>query len=285
MNDVIKRKVFTPLENFINHNELLSDKTIDIIIDLINKKSYPDLFKKPNKKVIYRGLVLKDPDMKYYFDGLPDKSEGYKKCDFEYDHITNTSSWTTRKHQAIKFARAFIDEERLHEIVLFAKTENLNCLDLSGLYNVLKIEKGLNEEKEVIVFGDVQCYAFEWNTIHGKVLNYEGHQFSHNHHILESHHTITPISENDLLNFPYDNDFKTLITSKINNEKVDLMLKYGDLRLGLLLKKLDENLFDEWFVQYSKVYSPLAYYSDFEDVYEDYYDSTFSKLANEIKNS
>jgi len=96
-------------------------------------------------------------------------------------------------------------------------------------------------------------------------------------------HKIEQITDNDLLGFPYDKEFIDAVVSKYNSEIVKDILGYGDLRIGLILKRIDEELYNFWMEQYSKKYSPLGYYEFFDEPLEKKYGSTFDKLAAKIK--
>lgn len=97
-------------------------------------------------------------------------------------------------------------------------------------------------------------------------------------------HKIMEISENDLLGFPYDHEFAENVLNKYNYQIIGKMLTYGDLRLGLLLKRLENEsgLYDEWLEQYSKKYSPLGYYKDFDDPMEKQYRDIMDNIARKI---
>ena len=96
-------------------------------------------------------------------------------------------------------------------------------------------------------------------------------------------HKVSPITDNDLLGFPYDKDFIDVILQKYNCDIIKDILQYGDLRLGLILKRIDNELYDLWMEQYCKKYSPLGYYKDFEKPIEIQYGNIFNKLAEKIK--
>ena len=102
---------------------------------------------------------------------------------------------------------------------------------------------------------------------------------------LASGHLVQPISENNLLGFAYDKAFEDAIFDKYNCEIIHDIVKYGDLRLGLILKRLENEsgLYDYWLEQYSKVYSPLGYYADFEEPLEAKYGHIFDMLVKRIK--
>lgn len=103
--------------------------------------------------------------------------------------------------------------------------------------------------------------------------------------IHNSSHRIEKITENDMLGFPYDRDFIEAVLTKYPDTIINKMLKYGDLKLGLLLKRLENErgLYDYWMTQYSKKYSPLGYYKDFDEPMEERYGIIFDKLAGKIK--
>ena len=98
-------------------------------------------------------------------------------------------------------------------------------------------------------------------------------------------HRIQEIGEDKLIGFPYDDGFKTAVLNKYPNAIIEKMLEIGDLRLGLLLKRLekDRGLYDEWLIEYAKSYSPLGYYEDFDDPNEAKYGELFDKLAEKLK--
>lgn len=105
--------------------------------------------------------------------------------------------------------------------------------------------------------------------------------------ICNASHKIQKITENDLLGFNYDNDFAEIVLEKYPYEIIKKMLKYGDLRLGLLLKRLEgeEGLFDLWLEQYSKIHSPLGYYKNFEEPIEKEYGKILDNIFYKIKYS
>jgi len=103
--------------------------------------------------------------------------------------------------------------------------------------------------------------------------------------VRQSAHKVEKIKENDMFGFPYDREFVEAVLKKYPQEIVSKMLKYGDLKIGLLLKRLEGEggLFDYWMEQYSKKYSPLGYYKDFDEPMEERYGVVFDKLAGKIK--
>lgn len=100
-----------------------------------------------------------------------------------------------------------------------------------------------------------------------------------------SHHKVQKITEDKTLGYNYDNAFKDLVLARYNNKVIQNMLNYGDLRLGLLLKEIegeDGDTYNAWFEQYSKTYSPLGYFQDFEEEYEPFNRGTFKELSKHI---
>lgn len=100
----------------------------------------------------------------------------------------------------------------------------------------------------------------------------------------QAHHSIQRINENNLIGYDYDKDFINDVMDKYNDPIISKMVQYGDLRLGLLLKRLEGEggLFDEWLEQFSKTYSPLMY-PEFEDDVEQMYKGIYDRMANRIK--
>lgn len=103
--------------------------------------------------------------------------------------------------------------------------------------------------------------------------------------LCNSSHKIQKINENDMFGFPYDREFVEAVLKKYPQEIINKMLKYGDLKIGLLLKRLEgeSGLYDYWMEQYSKKYSPLGYYKDFDEPMEERYGMIFDKLVGKIK--
>lgn len=100
-----------------------------------------------------------------------------------------------------------------------------------------------------------------------------------------SHHKVQKITEDKTLGYDYDDDFKQLVLEHYDNQLIRKMLDFGDLRLGLLLKQIegeDGDIYNAWFEQYSKTYSPLGYYTDFEEEYEPFHRSLFKDVSNNI---
>jgi len=97
-------------------------------------------------------------------------------------------------------------------------------------------------------------------------------------------HKVSNISENDLLGFDYSKSFKNKVAGKYPNKIINKMLDFGDLRLGLILKRLEheEGLFNDWLEEYSKKYSPLGYYRDFDEPLEKRYGDIFDGIVGRI---
>ncbi len=96
------------------------------------------------------------------------------------------------------------------------------------------------------------------------------------------HHSFTKdISPDNMIGFEYDGDFKKTILNHINNPIINRMVQYGDLNLGLILKRIDEKMFDLWLEQFAKKYSPLGFPA-FEDNNEMKYGKIFDNIAKNI---
>lgn len=78
------------------------------------------------------------------------------------------------------------------------------------------------------------------------------------------------ITNEQLIRFPYSNKFKEVVIKKYPFVIIKQMLNTGNLLLGLLLKRLenDDDLYLFWLEEYCKKFSPLGYYQDFEDPME-----------------
>jgi hypothetical protein len=102
---------------------------------------------------------------------------------------------------------------------------------------------------------------------------------------LASKHTVKTITEVDRIGFPYDELFKAQVVEKYNHPIIKRLLENGILDIGIIIKLLEgeSELFDAWFEQYSKVYSPLGYFRDFEEPYEEEIKAKSKYLVEELK--
>lgn len=170
----IETQLYDELEQHFNDSISISDESSLEIQDILSKKMYPDIFKEPKVKTIYRGMTVAEIWFKTLLKSnqINDNIDyfGVLNLKFTFNPLRNkegSTSWTTSKHIAKRFAN---DNYRQNysgiKLILIASVSNnknklLACTN--GLYK-LSSTMGFDDEDEVIGLGPIAVDAVEWYT-------------------------------------------------------------------------------------------------------------------------
>lgn len=189
------------LDQHFNHNLPLPDEQLKLILGMIDKKQYPDIFKLYTSSKAYRGMVIPKTVFKQKFGDFPEKPKWYKapldwlsgiakkELDKEQTYTPSTrsrddeyisqaanpdlhidsdaSSWSKSFGAAKAFAKkkagvSDIPLEDLVGVILIADASKSKFIDMEPIYKYFTFASHYAWEEEVISVGNVTYDSIAW---------------------------------------------------------------------------------------------------------------------------
>ena len=157
-------KVESKLQNAISlhiiKNKMLNGEQSRLIKSLIANNWYTEAFSEPKVQVVYRGMTVP----KKYIKGILGRdnvsASGEEDVTWDFVPLEETSSWSTSKESAERFAKPSGD----YRLIMTANVSDNpdKFIDLKGLYSFAAYWLYAHE-KEVIALGNINISRIEWS--------------------------------------------------------------------------------------------------------------------------
>jgi hypothetical protein len=159
--------VLNSIHNHVVDNLSIPKKITNQIANVLDKKLYNDVIKKPNQKIVFRGMALSPNSVRKLLSKIPKQRTLINlKNPIKYKSLSGAgSSWTKLQGIAHNFAMDSYELGRPYIIILVAETsKNENkFFDLNEYYN--QIDDQNKKEMEVIGLGEILISKIIFNFV------------------------------------------------------------------------------------------------------------------------